>query len=350
MSTIEKFHEQLKATGAIRGELYGRETILHFGDPAAEYEAVRRNVAVADVSDRTQVSLAGDDRANFLHNLCTNDIRKLVPGGGCEAFLLDAQGRILAYVFVFSRDDSIIVESSPGHTDAILSQLDRYLIREKVELSDASQAWGELLLAGPRISEVLEKLGAQLPGAEPTSNGETHVAGHAVQLRRVDLSGTGSFLIAAQRGALLDVWNALCNAGTTPIGAAAVDTARIEAGSPMYGVDILPRSLPQEIARDDRAINFTKGCYIGQETVARIDARGHVNKFLVGVCFKGREVPAADTPLSNGSSEVGNVTSATFSGTLDAPLAMAYVKRGCEGEGQALESPNGQATIVKLPL
>ncbi len=347
---MKTFHEQLNTAGAVRGTLHGRDTILNYGNPAAEYQAVRENVVVADVCDRTQIALLGDDRATFLHNLCTNDIRKLAAGDGCEAFLLDAQGRILAYLFVFAQDDAIIVESSPGHSEAILSQLDRYLIREKVELSDVSQTWGELLLAGPKISEILENLSARLPDEKPLSNCQTKLAGHVVQLRRVELAGTGSILIAAEHAALLDVWNALCNAGAVPIGAATVDTVRIEAGSPVYGVDIHERSLPQEVARDDRAISFTKGCYIGQETVARIDARGHVNKFLVGVQFKGREVPAVDTPLSDGSSEVGNVSSATFSGALDAPLALAYVKRGFEVEGQVLESPNGPATVVTLPV
>ncbi len=347
---MDAFHEQLQAAGAVRGKLHGRDVVLHFGDPAAEEQAIRQGVAVADVSDRTQVELGGDDRVKFLHNLCTNDILKLSTGAGCEAFLLDAQGRILAYLLVFLRNDSIVVESSPGHTEAILSQLDRYLIREKVELSDASQEWGELLLAGPKVPDALEKVGTQAPATAPLSNRETTIAGHAVQLRRVDLAASGSILIAVPRRALLDVWNALAGGGAVPVGATAVDMARIEAGSPIYGVDINDRSLPQEIARDDRTIHFSKGCYIGQETVARIDARGHVNKFLVGVRFEASEVPPVGTPLRDDATEVGNITSATFSGALAAPLALAYVKRGCEAPGQTLESSFGQATIVKLPL
>lgn len=350
MSRTKLFSDHLKAAGAVRGELHGRDTILNFGDPAAEHRAAREGAAVADVSDRTQIELTGDDRATFLHNLCTNDIRKLSPGHGCEAFLLDAQGRILAYLFVLAEADSLIVEASPGHTEAILSQLDRYLIREKVELTDASQRWGELLVLGPKVAELLSGLGATMPADEPLANCETTIADHPVRVRRVGLTSAEGVLLAVEHDGLVDVWNALGEAGAVPVGATTVEMARIEAGSPLYGLDIHERSLPQEVARDDRAISFAKGCYIGQETVARIDARGHVNKFLVGVRFEGTEVPAAGTPLSDSSGEVGSVTTATFSRHLNAPLALAYVKRGFEAEGHVLESPLGKAKIIKLPV
>lgn len=350
MSTTKEFQDHLKSLGAVRGELYGRDTILNFGDPAAEYQATREGAAVADVSDRTQIVLTGDDRATFLHNLCTNDIRKLAPGHGCEAFLLDAQGRILAYVFVLAEGESLVVESSPGHTEAILSQLDRYLIREKVELSDASQNWAEFLLMGPRADEIVSKIGATAPAADLLANCETTIAGHTVRLRRVGLASSGAILLAVEHNGSLNVWNALAEAGAKPVGAATVETARIEAGSPQYGLDIHERSLPQEVARDDKAISFAKGCYIGQETVARIDARGHVNKFLVGVRLEGNEVPESGTSLSDSSGEIGTVTTATFSPTLNAPLALAYVKRGFEAAGQELQSPLGKATILKLPV
>lgn len=350
MSTIDAFHDQQLAAGGVEGELRGRAAILNFGDPAAEYRATRQGVAVADVSDRTQIRLTGEDRTAFLHNLCTNDIRKLSAGSGCEAFLLNAQGRILGHVQVFAEDDTLVVESSPGHTQALMSQLDRYLIREKVELSDASEAWGQLLLIGPRADECLADLNATAPASAPLSNCDASIAGHTVRLRRTSLAGETSLLIAVQRDDLFDVWNALRKAGAVAMGASTVEICRVEAGSPVYGLDISDRSLPQEVARDERAISFAKGCYIGQETVARIDARGHVNKFLVGVQFEGHELPAAETSLSDSSGEIGTVTSSTFSPTLDAPLALAYVKRGFEGAGQEFQSPLGAATIVKLPL
>ncbi len=350
MTTIKTFHDELLAAGGIEGELRGCTAVLSFGDPAVEYQATRQGVGVANVSDRTQIRLTGEDRSSFLHNLCTNDIRKLSAGSGCEAYLLNSQGRILGYVHVFAEEDSLVVDSDPGHSEALLAQLDRYLIREKVELSDASEGWGQLLLIGPKADECLAGLNVTTPAIAPLSNCKASIAGHTVRLRRTTLGSQTNLLVVVQRDALFEVWNTLREAGAVPIGASTVETCRIEAGSPIYGLDINERSLPQEVARDQQAISFTKGCYIGQETVARIDARGHVNKFLVGVQFEGQELPAAETSLSDNSGEVGTVTSSSFSPTLNAPLALAYVKRGFDGEGQVFQSPQGSATIVKLPV
>ena len=126
--------------------------------------------------------------------------------------------------------------------------------------------------------------------------------------------------------------------------------ARIERGQPYYGRDIHDRSLPQEVARDAQALSFVKGCYIGQETVARIDALGHVNKTLIGVKFAGEQVPAAGMELTRDGQPVGQVTSAAFSPRLSAPLALAYVRRGSNTPGTKLESPVGPGEVVGLPI
>jgi folate-binding protein YgfZ len=130
----------------------------------------------------------------------------------------------------------------------------------------------------------------------------------------------------------------------------AVEAARIEAGAPLFGRDITLENLPQEVGRDAQAISFTKGCYLGQETVARIDALGHVNKLLVGVKFAGDQLPAARTPLRAGGKSAGEVTSAAWSPRLGAVLALAYVKRLLAKPGTRLESDAGSAEVVALPL
>ncbi len=142
----------------------------------------------------------------------------------------------------------------------------------------------------------------------------------------------------------------LVAAGATECRPAAFDAARIEWGFPLYGVDITDKNLPQEVARDALAISFVKGCYLGQETVARIDALGHVNKLLVGVRFHGATVPSPDTELSAAGQTVGHVTSATYSPRLSAPLALAYVRRGSNEPGTKLSSALGDAAVVRLPV
>jgi hypothetical protein len=125
---------------------------------------------------------------------------------------------------------------------------------------------------------------------------------------------------------------------------------RIEAGLPLFGVDFNADNLPQEVGRDAVAISFTKGCYLGQETVARIDALGHVNRQLAGVRFSGEAAPAAETKLTHAGAEVGQVTSASYSPQLKAPLALAMLRRGHNSPGAQLDSPAGAAEVVALPL
>jgi folate-binding protein YgfZ len=348
-------HSCMRADGAVFETEHSADTPTHFGDPLSEYAALTAGCGVADFSHRTQVELRGADRASFLHNLCTNDIRKLAPGTGCEAFLTDAQGHTLFFANVFVGAEALVVETVPGQGPGLLAHLDKYLIREKVELVDLTNDWAELLVAGAGAAAVLERLDQQLPALKPKEmklldHFDAAIVEIPARVRRVDCVLPAAWLISCERQRVGELWRALRAAGALPCGARAVEMARIEAGTPLFGPDIGDRNLPQELARNDRAISFVKGCYLGQETVARIDALGHVNKTLAGVRFDGAEVPTAGTPLSKDGSEVGKVASAAWSPRLAAPLALAYVRRGSEGIGTRLESPVGNAVVVKLPL
>ena len=146
------------------------------------------------------------------------------------------------------------------------------------------------------------------------------------------------------------IGEALLAAGATSCRHAAFDAARIEWGFPLFGQDITDKNLPQEVARDDRAISFVKGCYLGQETVARIDALGHVNRRLVGVNFSGQQVLDIGEELFADEAAVGTITSACYSPQLKAPLALAYVRRGNNSPGVRLHSAVGEAEVVTLPV
>ncbi|HVC97511.1 MAG TPA: glycine cleavage T C-terminal barrel domain-containing protein [Pirellulales bacterium] len=320
------------------------------GDAHAEYAALTTSAGLVDLCDRTRIELSGADRASFLHNLSTNEIKKLPSGAGCEAFLLDARGHVLAHVFVVCRPESLVLETVPGQEERLLAHLDRYLIRERVELHRRSGEWGELLLAGPNASEILARLTPTPFPAECLANVDVSLAGRPATLVRVELTRPFGCLVFCRRADVAPVWQALLDAGAMPCGPDAFETARIEAGFPWYGPDISDKNLPQEVGRDALTISFVKGCYIGQETVARIDALGHVNKTLVGVRFAGENVPAAGTELTTGGQGAGQVTSAVFSPRLDAPLALAYVRRGSEIPGTALESSVGRAQVVAFPV
>jgi folate-binding protein YgfZ len=315
----------------------------------AEYRALTESVGVADVSDRAFVELTGADRAKFLHNLCSNEILRLTPGQGCEALLLNAKGRVVGHVFVYCSEESLILDSSPGQGEKLLAHLDRYIIREKVELRDRTAEMGQLLLAGPNAPALLENLGCVLP-SDRLHHGIAEIAGNTVFLRRSGLTGPDAITVVCPLEKCRAVLLTLEGAGAVRTGAAAVQAARIEAGVPLYGADISEDNLPQEIDRNAQAISFSKGCYLGQETVARIDALGHVNRTLVGLRFTGPKIPEAGCELKSGETPVGRTTSGAWSARQAYPIALGYVRQGHNHPGARLGSSVGEAEVVALPM
>ena len=317
----------------------------------ADYAALTANVGLVDFAERTQLELRGADRASFLHNLCTNDIRGLQPFAGCEAFITNIQGKILGHVLVFSGPDSLVIETVPAQGQKLRQHFEKYLIREKVEIEDRSNEWAQWLVAGAQAEEVLRK--ALSHGELPTHCLESQVATISqtpIWLRRIDFAGPIGFLVDCRRGDHAHVGSLLHDAGAKRCGHEAFEAVRIEVGFPFFGRDIHENSLPQEVARDRRAISFKKGCYLGQETVARIDALGHVNRTLVGLRYLASEVPQVGATVLGGDEPVGNVTSASWSPKFNSPLALGYVRRGFNTTGTRLASGAGPAEVEVIEL
>ncbi|MEX0938449.1 MAG: glycine cleavage T C-terminal barrel domain-containing protein [Pirellulales bacterium] len=329
---------------------------------ATEYKALTTGVGCVRLTGRTLIEVTGKDRVSFLHNMCTNDVRRLASGSGIEAFFTNAQGKILGHAYLFGEDDRIWIETAPGQAEPLLAHLSKYKIREDVQLIDRTPDVAEILLAGPRAESLLAQLlSATLPGERLAharvefggTGGEAAAkseGGMTVRLCRVDWTQPAAYLVICAANEGDRVTTVLKNAGAVPCSGETYQAARIEAGTPVYGTDISQANLPQEVARDEAAISFTKGCYIGQETVARIDALGHVNQLLVGVRFSGDAVPAPETELSIEGKKLGRVTSAIWSPKLGGPLALAYVRRAAVEQGSVLESPAGEAVVVALPV
>ena len=316
----------------------------------AEYAALIQGVGVAGLGSRTQIEFTGKDRAAFLHGLCTNDIKRLATGSGCEMFLTNVQGRTVGYGYVFHGAESLVLETSPGQAESICAGLERYIIREDVRLIDRSQQWSELVLAGPDAERCLRQaFSAEVPGAL-MSHVELRTADGPLSVRRVPFLGPTSFFVACGRQSERAVCAALHAAGAAACGGTALEIARLEAGSPLFGADITSANLPQEVGRDERAISFKKGCYLGQETVARVDALGHVNWRLAGLKVAGPDVPPVGTEIEGDGKTMARVTSAVWSLRLGTPLVLAYVRRGQERVGNSFETPFGPAEVVALPL
>jgi tRNA-modifying protein YgfZ len=314
----------------------------------AQYHAFTRTAGLVDLSDRTQIEVTGADRGKFLHNLCTNAVRDLPAGHGCEAFVLDVKGHIVGHVFLFVTPESIVLETVPGQAEKLLAHFDRYLIREDVQLHDRSQEWAELLLSGPTADSILRNLDATVPESRLDHN-SAEIVGHRIWIRRVDFAGPNGFLIACRRDDLPELKNRL-SAHAMRCGLDVFETARIESGTPFYGRDITAENLPQEIDRDRFAISFTKGCYLGQETVARIDALGHVNRLLRLVKFESDTVPPLGAELKSTDSDksIGQVTSACWSPNANAPIALALIRRGAAEHELRFKTTIGPAELLSV--
>jgi folate-binding protein YgfZ len=239
-----------------------------------------------------------------------------------------------------------VVETTGGQSGPLIQHLDRYLIREKVELADRTESWGELFLRGAKCQDLLGQLAPVALPEEMLGSVELELAGYAVTVARVPMTVAGGYLLFCTRLAQPAVTQALISKGAILCEAASFEAARIEAGMPLYGVDITDKNLPQEVARDELAISFKKGCYLGQETVARIDALGHVNKTLVRLRFGGAQVPPPGTELRAGDEVVGQVTSAAFVPRVGASFALGYVRRGSDTSGSKLLSAFGEAVVA----
>jgi folate-binding protein YgfZ len=311
------------------------------------YHALTAGCGVVDLSNRSRVWLTGADRLQFLNGFCTNDIKRLGMGQGCEAFLTNHQGKTVAHVISrVQQGDALVLDTSQGQAAKIIQHLDRFVISDRVEFQDQSAATGELLVAGKEASRVLAGVSQAALPANLWDHALVSIAGLSCVIQKVDYAGEGSYFLTTRSEETAAVQKALVAAGAEICDERTAETVRIESGFPLFGIDITDDNLPQEIGRNQQAISFTKGCYLGQETVARIDALGHVNRLLVRVEFAGKEVPPPGTELLSEEKPVGKVTSACWSPRHNGPLAFALLRRVHTNPGAKLASTAGPAEVL----
>ncbi|QEH33442.1 Aminomethyltransferase [Aquisphaera giovannonii] len=327
------------------------------------YRAAGESAAWCDRSSRARLEIGGPDRAKFLHNLTTNDVKRLPAGRGREAFVTSPQGKTIGFVNILACPDAILVVADPGGLDLALPHFTKYGVFDDITLTDLSGSTFEYHVVGPRSGEVVSAAGASLPDADDLAVATAAIAGHAVTIVREAPAGRPGLTILGQREGADDVRRALLEAGG-PAGLVELDPGtfeamRIEAGTPAFGRDLDAKNLPQEAGRDRRAINFVKGCYLGQETVARIDALGHVNQHLLGLRLDPEAaVPPPGSVVEAEGKAVGRVTSAAFSPGWGVPIALALIRSSHAKDGavvavKAAEGPAGaaaRAVVSALPM
>ena len=328
-----------------------------FTSPRDEYAVVYEKAGLIDLSFRTQVKFTGEDRIDFLQGMLSNDVKALRPGDGCPATLLTEPGRIVADLRVYAEESAILLDLDARIKEKTVEALDRFIIADDVEIADLSAHQVTLAVQGPTAAEVLTTAGLSSLPEQELQHRDATIADVQVRVIRSDQTGKSGyeFQVASDRAAV--VWQALTQLdGLLPVGHAALNMLRVEAGIPWYGLDMDEDRIVLEVGLD-RAISFHKGCYLGQEVVERASARGHMNRLLIGFLLQDEGpdgLPTRGDRLLKDDKEVGWLTSVTTSPTLGRPIALGYVRRehGEPGTRLRIDRPDTDmiVEVTKLPF
>jgi folate-binding protein YgfZ len=367
---LQDIHRQAEAEFQPYGDV---EIVSTFGEPPAEYAAVRKSCGMMDLPQRGVLELAGKDRLTFLNNLLSNqtyskETKSGLPAGkGVYAFLLNAKtGRIITDLNVIERGDRTWLELDARLIETLRQTLDRYLFAEQVKMGDRRGEMHEIALHGPRAAAVLASVGVEGIDALLDSMAAKVFDVDAV-IWRDDPAAVPGYHVIVPADAARKVWmEFLSRFGPTggdtkrqlrPIGWAAFNAARIEGGRPLFGIDFDDSILPHETGPLlNRAVSFTKGCYPGQEIVARMHARQQVARRIAGVRVEGGYLPLAGAKFyDDKGNEIGGVTSSTIAPILsNAAIAIGILKRPFFNAGTIVKVPaEGEmrnASVVEMPF
>jgi tRNA-modifying protein YgfZ len=303
-----------------------------------DYQTLREGAAIGAAAERLQIAVSGPDRATYLQGLLTNDIPALSDGTGCYAAWLSPQGRMLTDMHVLESGGMILLDVPASTADATLARLEQFIFTEDVQVASLAGALVGVWVHGARAASSLERVlgGEGLAEWPPYRHARFAFGGSPVSVARIDQLGVPGFCIYVQPNDEPALHSALVAAGARPVSGDAIAAARIEAGYPVYGVDMTDDILPLEAGIESRAISFTKGCYVGQEVVIRVLHRGQGRVAKKLVRLQMQEPAAAGARLSAAGKDVGFVTSAAVS-PANGPVALGYVHRDYLAPGTALD-------------
>ncbi len=334
--------------------------VARFGGLTGEHQALNVGCALVNRADRGLLELSGGDRAAWLHNLVTNDVKGLSPGDGHYAFALNVQGRILFDLNILVGKDSIRLDLDRQWLSIAKAHFERYTIAEDVCVTDRSGEFLRLALAGDAIGKLLHEFSAGHAANMPwLGTTEATWEGTPIRLFRHDFCGTRGveLLVPTEKAATLWSWltDSLRSVPAVPVGDDAVQMRRIEAGIPWPGREITDEYLPAETGQAQRAVSFQKGCYLGQEVVERMRSRGVVARQLVGLRVSGDAVPPPVASIEGAPGQlVGSVTGSCQSIGVGGVIALGYVKTASAREGTTLsilwDGEKRDATVVALPF
>lgn len=348
MSRRSKLYEAHLAAGAQFIEDRGWEVAQRFSSVEEEYETLKCCVGLVDLTPSGLIAATGPDRVRFLHGMLTNDIKTLSPGCGCYAAMLTPQGRTVADMQVYCLEDSFLLTVEPDLREKVATVLKKFIIGDQVELLDRSEELALLSIQGPKSLEFLSQITSHHQALDELfDHCEIETQWGKARVCRVNRTREGGYDLILSRKTLLAFWNKLQQTakwlGTKPVGFDALNVHRVEAGIPRYGVDMDETNLPLE-ANLDRAISLNKGCYIGQEIIARTTYLGHVNRKLVGLLLAEDPACRGDKVFQE-EKEVGWITSSVYSLSLHQAIAMGYIRREAMEPGTSLRVEHAGTSI-----
>lgn len=317
-----------------------------FGNDAAALQAARSGVTICDRSHWGRIELLGRDRLSFLHNQSTNDFKRLKPGDGCDTVFVTSTARTIDLATAYVLEDSVLVMVSPNRHKHLLQWLDRYIFfGDQVTLTDLTDQTSTFSLMGSESNALLNQLGINAPVSTYASHHLVTLAGQTVRIAVGSGLALEGYTLITDRAAAADLWKLLTDAGATPLGDRVWERLRIEQGRPAPDHELTEDYNPLE-AGLWQTISFDKGCYIGQETIARLDTYKGVKQQLWGIRLKGSVTPG--TPITVGEEKVGTLTSLTE--TEQGAFGLAYIRTKAGGAGLHVQVGETEGDIVNVPF
>jgi folate-binding protein YgfZ len=325
--------------------------------PSADLEATRREFQALisgagfyDLSSKGSLSISGGDRVRWLNGMVTNNVRDLKQGHGVYAFLLSPQGKILGDLHVYNRGETLNVDSNRAELPKLLEIFDRYIIMDDVEIANVSDQSITLGISGPKADATLLAAGFEIPELQELQFVTQTWHEKTITVTRGDSPSVEDYELRVAPADAGIVKAELVKAGAIPVSETALEWLRIASGIPRYGTDIRERDLAQETGQD-RALSFTKGCYVGQEIVERIRSRGAVHRMFTGFLIEGA-LPEPGTELMIDGKKAAEITSVAAITTEhgDRKLALGYVRREIAAASKILDGGTFKATVLNLPF
>ncbi len=344
---IQELRDVQATTGVEFDWVAGVSIPVSFGNDAAAIQAAREGVALCDRSHWGRIQVSDDDRIRFLHNQSTNDFQRLKPGQGCDTVFVTSTARTIDLATAYIMGDAVLLLVSPNRRQQLMEWMDRYLFpMDRVELKDISSESATFSLIGPESDALLQKLGVEMPIGEAYGSHQQLTLGdfqvHIAVGSGLALPGY-TLIVPANDAAKL--WQALAEAGATPMGDRLWEQLRIEQGRPTPDHELTDDYNPLEAGLWE-TISFDKGCYIGQETIARLNTYKGVKQQLWGVRLQAPVEPG--TVVMLGEEKVGKLTSSTQSD--QGTFGLAYIRTKAGGEGLKVQVGDVEGEIVHVPF